>query len=115
MKIAAKLLLSALIASGVSSALRAEPVTLAVVRSEPMFVAYPADAFARGVQGRVGVELQISELGMVQDCRVVEGLDQSLDAASCGFWKRARFSPARDQSGQQVASTLRKHSDWWLR
>ena len=109
-----KLILAALVASSAGTA-HAQPVTLASVRTEPMFVAYPADAFARGVQGRVGVELKISEQGAVQECRVVEGLDQSLDAASCGFWKRASFTPARDEGGQLVASTLRKYSDWWLR
>jgi TonB family protein len=86
----------------------------ATVQAEPMFVTYPQDAFARNLEGRVGVELSISAAGAVEDCRVVHGVAQSLDEASCHFWKRTQFRAAYDDRGQPVASVVRKFSDWNL-
>lgn len=85
------------------------------VRSEPMYFAYPADAFAQKLEGRVGVELQISASGAVEGCTVVDGIAASLDAASCSYWRRASFRAAYDAQGKPVAATVRKFSDWRLR
>jgi TonB family protein len=88
--------------------------TPAQVIREPLYIAYPADAFAARQQGRVGVELRISASGTVEDCRVVQPVAESLDKASCAFWRRTLFNAAYDDRGRAVASTLRKFSDWRL-
>lgn len=97
------------------SAGAAQAATPAVVQAEPMFVAYPQDAFASRVEGRVAVELKISEMGAVEQCTVVERVAASLDDASCNFWRRAQFRAARDDYGRPVATILKKYSDWRLR
>ena len=93
----------------------AHAATPAVVKAEPMFVAYPQDAFASRVEGRVAVELKISDAGAVEQCVVVERVAASLDDASCNFWRRAQFSAARDDYGRPVESVLKKYSEWRLR
>ncbi len=85
------------------------------VRSEPMYVAYPRDAFDAKLEGRVAVELQISATGAVEGCTVVSGVAESLDEASCSYWKRSTFRPAYDAQAKPVAATVRKFSDWRLR
>lgn len=104
-------MIAAIIAASAGAAQAATP---AIVQAEPMFVAYPQDAFASRIEGRVAVELKITEAGAVEDCVVVEGVAASLDTASCSFWKRARFRAALDDYGRPVASTLKKYSDWRL-
>lgn len=85
------------------------------VRSEPMFVAYPRDAFEAKLEGRVAVELQISATGAVENCTVITGVAASLDAASCNYWRHSSFRAAYDAQGKPVAATIRKYSDWRLR
>ena len=87
----------------------------AIVDREPMFVVFPEDAYAKGIQGQVGVELSISEAGRVENCRVIKAVVASLDEASCNHWRRTIFRPARDDQGQPVPSVLTKLSDWRLR
>jgi TonB family protein len=106
---------AALALAGMTMAGGAIASTPAVVRNEPMYFAYPADAFQQRLEGRVGVELQISAAGTVEDCKVVAGVAESLDSASCTYWRRTVFRAAYDEQGRPVASTLRKFSDWRLR
>lgn len=98
----------------IASAAPALATTPAEVAREPLYIAYPADAFAARLQGRVGVELAIAADGAVAECRIVQPVADSLNAASCAFWRRTLFRPAYDDRGQAIASTLRKYSDWRL-
>lgn len=82
--------------------------------NEPMFVAYPAAAFEKKEEGKVGVELAIASSGTVEGCTVVKPVSQALDEASCAFWKRTRFRAAYNDQGQPVAAVIRKVSDWRL-
>jgi TonB family protein len=84
------------------------------IAQEPMFVAYPKDAFAARQEGRVAVELIVSAQGRVESCAVVGGVTPSLDEASCKFWTRTLFYSAQDERGQPVAAVVRKFSDWRL-
>jgi TonB family protein len=84
------------------------------VAQEPMYVAYPKEAFASRVEGRVAVELTVSAQGQVENCAVVTGIAPSLDEASCRFWQRTLFYSAQDDRGQPVAAVIRKHSEWRL-
>lgn len=84
------------------------------VAQEPMYVAYPKEAFAAKLEGRVAVELTVSAQGQVEQCAVVEGVAPSLDEASCRFWRRTLFYSAQDDRGQPVAAVIRKHSEWRL-
>ncbi len=84
------------------------------VAQEPMYIAYPKEAFASKVEGRVAVELTVSAQGQVENCAVVTGIAPSLDEASCRFWQRTLFYSAQDDRGQPVAAVIRKHSEWRL-
>jgi TonB family protein len=86
-----------------------------VVQSEPMFFAYPASAFAAKEEGRVGVELAVTETGQVERCTIIKPVSQALDEASCSFWTRARFRAAYDDRGQPIRAVVTKFSDWHLR
>ena len=85
-----------------------------IVLNEPLYVAYPASAFDRKEEGKVGVELAIASNGAVEGCTVVKPVSQALDEASCAFWKRTRFRAAYNDEGQPVAAVIRKTSDWRL-
>lgn len=85
-----------------------------LVLNEPLYVAYPATAFDKKEEGKVGVELAIASTGTVEGCTVVKPVSQALDDASCAFWKRTRFRAAYNDQGQPVAAVVRKDSDWRL-
>jgi TonB family protein len=106
-----KFMLPALVASLAAPAFASSGPEVA---QEPMFVAYPQDAFAARQEGRVAVELRVSAQGQVESCAVVGGVTPSLDEASCKFWKRTLFYSAQDERGQPVAAVVRKFSDWRL-
>ena len=77
---------------------------------------YPADAMRSGSTGVVNFTLAIDEMGKVTDCSVTESSrNQILDDATCALMMaRARFTPARDDKGQPVASTFHKKVNWQL-
>ena len=77
---------------------------------------YPADAQMRDEQGTVRVELKIDNRGRVSQCNVVDSSgSSSLDSATCRILKRrARFTPARDSSGQPVTDTYTQRITWRL-
>lgn len=85
-----------------------------IVLNEPLYVAYPASAFDKKEEGKVGVELAIAPTGAVEGCTVIKPVSQALDDASCAFWKRTRFRAAYNDQGQPVPAVIRKDSDWRL-
>lgn len=77
---------------------------------------YPMEAFRNEDQGTVTVELAINEHGRVMRCevRVSSGSD-ALDARTCVILSnRARFEPARDESGHPVSDTYTQRITWRL-
>jgi TonB family protein len=69
---------------------------------------YPADAQSRGEQGTVLARLSIDSRGAVNRCEIARSSgSSSLDEATCRILKRrARFTPARDSSGNSVSDTV---------
>ena len=102
---------AALVGVGTTAAHASSPPRVA---QEPMYIAYPKEAFASRVEGRVAVELTVSAQGQVENCAVVTGIAPSLDEASCRFWQRTLFYSAQDDRGQPVPAVIRKHSEWRL-
>jgi protein TonB len=77
---------------------------------------YPAEALAREEQGTVAVQLAIDERGRAMRCEVtVSSGSEALDSRTCEILSsRARFKPARDESGHPVADTYTQRITWRL-
>jgi TonB family protein len=77
---------------------------------------YPVEAIRNEEQGTVGFQLDIGADGMVSGCRIVQPSGSaSLDEATCRIMRaRARFSPARDDSGNPVPDRLTARVRWVL-
>lgn len=57
---------------------------------------YPSDAFTRGIEGRVLLEVQINAQGLVEDLRVIQSSGvASLDRSATDTVRTWRFQPAR--------------------
>lgn len=69
---------------------------------------YPAAARRAGAEGRVSVSVDVGATGRVLACRVIGSSgNEDLDQATCRLATRnGRFDPARDTSGEKVASTV---------
>ncbi|TPG18548.1 energy transducer TonB [Sphingomonas koreensis] len=77
---------------------------------------YPADAKAKYQQGQVGFSLAVDKAGRVTACRITASSGApSLDQATCAaVTANARFQPARDASGREVAGSFASTSNWRL-
>ena len=67
-------------------------------------LAYPEEAFAKGIQGTVVVELVVDEEGRVAHAEVRESIP-ALDTAALAAVRGWRFTPAR-LAGEPIASTV---------
>lgn len=67
--------------------------------------AYPDEARAAGIEGRVRVEISVDSDGEVVDVRVLEGLGHGLDEAALDAVRRWRFEPAM-HCGRAVDATF---------
>ena len=70
---------------------------------------YPAEALRNRWQGSVVADLTISAEGRPTACRIVKSSGHKvLDDVTCKLiMTRARFTPAKDQTGKPKESTLR--------
>ena len=70
---------------------------------------YPQMAIAQGAQGIVNFRLSIDALGKPTACHIQQSSrPQEFDKAACtALMRRARFTPALDQSGAALASFFR--------
>jgi TonB family protein len=77
---------------------------------------YPAAAIRNGEQGVVSFELAVGVDGRVTGCTIVGSSgSRLLDSTTCAILvRRARFAPARDQSGQPVPDTFAGRIAWRL-
>ena len=79
-------------------------------------VDYPPSAVRAGVEGRTGFRLDIGIDGKATACTIVSssGSDE-LDGTACRLlMRRARFTPAKDESGNPIASTYANAITWKL-
>ena len=77
---------------------------------------YPIDALRMEQQGRTTVRLRINAKGKVSNCSVVASSGSaSLDRKTCAILsRRARFTPARDSSGNAVEDSFTQTIVWQL-
>jgi protein TonB len=77
---------------------------------------YPPAAIRAGAQGRVVARLSVGADGRVTDCSVTSSSgNDDLDSTTCRIAKsRVRFSPAKDDSGNSIASTYTLPVRWVL-
>ncbi|WP_164089155.1 energy transducer TonB [Sphingorhabdus sp. YGSMI21] len=77
---------------------------------------YPVAALREERSGAVEFQLRISESGEVTACDILASSGHAdLDTASCrALMRRARFSPARNASGQAVSSSYTNTVRWQL-
>ncbi|WEK43712.1 MAG: energy transducer TonB [Candidatus Sphingomonas colombiensis] len=75
---------------------------------------YPPSALRAGEQGRVVAALTIGTDGRVTDCEVSSSSGSAaLDQATCRIAKsRVRYSPAKDENGQPIASRTSLPVKW---
>jgi protein TonB len=77
---------------------------------------YPDEAIRNDEQGKSGFVLSIDRRGRVTDCTITKSSgSRSLDRATCSIMsRRARFTPARNDTGQTVESTYHSSVSWVL-
>jgi protein TonB len=77
---------------------------------------YPASAVRAGEAGTTGFRLEIGANGRVTGCTVTASSGSSaLDSTTCRLLKtRARFTPARDSSGNPTTDTYSSRIRWVL-
>jgi TonB family protein len=77
---------------------------------------YPDAAIRNEEQGTTGFRLEIGADGRVSNCTVTRSSgSSSLDATTCRLMRsRARFTPARDSSGQPTTDTTSASIRWVL-
>ncbi|HVR60750.1 MAG TPA: TonB family protein [Polyangia bacterium] len=66
---------------------------------------YPAQALAAGVEGNVGLELDVDATGKVTDVRVTSPAGHGFDEAALAAARRFTFTPAR-RDGVAIPSTI---------
>jgi len=77
---------------------------------------YPAPAMRGAEEGRVAFRLAVDTTGAVIDCAVTASSGSALlDVHTCDLMRlRARFEPARDDSGRAIAGEYSSTVDWTL-
>jgi periplasmic protein TonB len=81
-----------------------EAITKAKPKRVPQ-LSYTAEARAASVQGKLRVQLSISETGEVIGVKVLQGLGYGLDEAALSAARQATFEPAT-RCGRPIASTF---------
>lgn len=78
--------------------------------------AYPSSARRAGAEGRVAARLTVSTDGRVIACTVTSSSGNSaLDDTTCDIAKRrVRYTPAKDQNGNPIQSTVPLAVRWQL-
>ncbi len=96
----------------VSQAAAAKGSLLALISDDD----YPQSAIRSEEQGTTAVRLSIGPDGRVSDCSVTQSSGSTaLDSTTCSiFRRRARFTPAKDQSGNPISDTFSQRVKWVL-
>lgn len=90
------------------------PLLASMAWTRPMSEDYPQKALAEKRQGTAKIELAISTVGAVTDCKILESSTHSdLDSQSCQLASnRAVFSPALDIAGQPTSGRIQTQVKW---
>lgn len=77
---------------------------------------YPADALRAEASGTTAIAWDINTEGRVENCHTTSSSgNTSLDQAACrALTRRARYSPALDQSGNPIRSTQSRRVRWQI-
>lgn len=77
---------------------------------------YPAPDLRKEAEGVTGVRLDVNTDGIVSNCTVTQSSgSETLDAATCTLLQeRARFTPARDRTGQAMADNYTTRVKWQI-
>lgn len=77
---------------------------------------YPSAPLRRQEEGTAAYRLVIGSDGRVDECQITASTgSRALDTATCRFLeRRARFDPARDQSGRNVVGTYSGQVTWQI-
>ncbi len=75
---------------------------------------YPASVRARGVSGRVTLELVVGDDGSVLRARVARGVDPVLDRAAASAFRRKRYEPSRGTDGKPLTVRFYQPVDFTL-
>ena len=75
---------------------------------------YRASWINRGYEGLAGFSLEVDARGRVNNCSITQSTGYAaLDSATCRLLeRRAQFEPARDSSGNAIASTYTNSVNW---
>lgn len=76
--------------------------------------AYPAEALANGIYGRVVALLNVTPDGTVSNCRIVASAGEALNKGTCVAALKVRFTPPRDAAGKAMATTYLLPVRWVL-
>lgn len=77
---------------------------------------YPTRSLRNAEEGTVAISVRIGADGRVSDCTVTASSGFALlDEATCRLYqRRARFTPARDASGQPIATSTTDRIRWTM-
>jgi periplasmic protein TonB len=77
---------------------------------------YPSRALREEQEGVVGITFEVTPDGRAANCRVTTSSGRpDLDNATCPNWvRRARYTPAKDQAGNNISATLTRRVRWQL-
>ena len=75
---------------------------------------YPSRALREEVEGTTGFRVTVGSNGRVTDCTITTSSgDSSLDSATCAnITRRARFTPATDESGNETTGEWASAVNW---
>lgn len=77
---------------------------------------YPASALRAEAQGTTAIAWTINAQGKVENCRVTSSSgNRDLDDAACrAISRRGKYTPAKDQDGNPIASSDKRNVVWRL-
>ncbi len=77
------------------------------LRAQKVRVSYPPLAEKLRIEGNVILSVEITKNGEVRHAQVLEGVGFGLDEEALAAIKRFRFTPATDEHGVSVDTTIR--------
>ena len=92
------------------------PTNPKLLSGNPSIHDYPKAALKQRLEGMTSMNLYITKSGKLSTCEITESSGHSiLDQASCRMMAfKARFSPAKDINGENVAAILPHRINWTL-
>lgn len=82
-----------------SQAVELPPLEKMPVLTQFVEAQYPPEAYGKGLEGTVVMELLVNDSGIVESVTVAQGLDPQLDSSAVIAARQFRFDPARADGG----------------